>query len=89
MNDVAQQTYNGWCNRETWLVNVWLTNDEGSGLLLEEARRKKGSAYDKAEWLESALHEWADERFSEASLWTDLLRSSLNKVNWYELVSAY
>lgn len=24
------ETYNGWTNYETWVVNLWLGNDEGS-----------------------------------------------------------
>ncbi|MHA1535433.1 MAG: DUF7249 family protein [Promethearchaeota archaeon] len=24
---MSEKKYNGWFNRETWLVNLWLTND--------------------------------------------------------------
>jgi hypothetical protein len=27
---VNDQTYNGWSNRETWLVNLWMDNEQGS-----------------------------------------------------------
>ena len=29
-------TYNGWSNRETWAVNLWLTNNEGIYCTLRE-----------------------------------------------------
>jgi hypothetical protein len=25
-----EKTYNGWTNYETWLVKLWIDNDEGS-----------------------------------------------------------
>ena len=26
-NKIAFEDYNGWCNRDTWLVMLWLNND--------------------------------------------------------------
>lgn len=30
LRNVKDPTYNGWANYETWCVNLWLDNDEGS-----------------------------------------------------------
>ncbi len=28
---MSDKTYNGWTNYETWLVKLWMDNDQGSG----------------------------------------------------------
>lgn len=37
------EEYNGWSNRETWAVNLWVTNDQGFNDYVNEAMK---GAYD-------------------------------------------
>ena len=91
MTSVAQvsQTvtteYNGWTNRETWIVNLWLTNDE---CYYEELQAiiKNFDSNEQAEELEQYVHWIIDE--DEASMTTDLLSTSLCRVSWHEIARA-
>jgi hypothetical protein len=38
---MSTDEYNGWTNRETWALNLWLTNDQG----LYELTRERVAAY--------------------------------------------
>jgi hypothetical protein len=86
MNDTAIDTYNGWTNRETWLVSLWLNNDQSSYGVLLEALGRNGYDFTKAEWLKSKLEDIMYDLPLGASLWSDLLGTALAKVNWLEVI---
>lgn len=79
-------TYNGWTNYETWAVNLHLTNDE----TLYHMALSFDSASDLQESLSNGVYQMIEE-YQEKSiapiylLWQDLLTSSLQSVNWYEI----
>jgi hypothetical protein len=83
MNDSTE--YNGWTNRETWLTNLWLTNDEA---LYSQLIATQGVTGDRAEWLAERIHERLDWHLkdAEASIWVDMLRASFYRVDWAEIV---
>lgn len=91
MHSIAEETqtltaeYNGWTNRETWIVNLWLTNDECYYEELQAIIRNFDSN-EQAEELEQYVH-WIIE-VAEASMTTDLLSTSLCRVNWHEIARA-
>ena len=31
-------SYNGWTNRQTWVVNLWMTNDECSQEIIDQGK---------------------------------------------------
>lgn len=102
------EKYNGWSNRETWCVNLWLNNDEATynhlrGMVSDEKDYVNGDEWNprypsqtRAEYL---LHSIADSiealvddgnaLDAEASLYTDLLRGALNRVDYREIAKGF
>jgi hypothetical protein len=85
MRDTLATTHNGWCNRETWVVNLWITNERYADDVLRHIIKAFETLGEQAEELEY----WVRLDFEmqgESSMWSDLLSTSLGRVNWYEIV---
>ena len=76
--------YNGWSNRETWIVNLWMTGDQGYYVQLCEIISSCYNLDDQAEAFEDWIRFEYDDEYS--SLWVDLISNSLAEVDWYEIV---
>ena len=81
-------TYNGYCNRETWLVSLWLNNDQDNYELLDNVLRQSTTGFRKAEKLEALVSDQMYDLELEASLWSDLLSTALAKVDWLEVIES-
>jgi len=81
-------TYNGWSNRETWLVSLWLNNDEYNYRLFSEILEMKISSSIKAERLQELVEDQMYDLELGANLFSDLLSTSLSKVDWLEVIKA-
>ena len=87
---VAEQTatvatYSGWSNREAWIMNLWLANDE---TYCDEVRRiiKTCDEYEQAERLESLIRDEIESSLEESGLLGDLLAVSLGRISWQEII---
>ena len=80
--------YNGWTNRETWLVALWIDNEEWTYHQAREIARHTVNAYALADQLE----EWVVSELVPdlgASLASDLLTTSIGRVNWEKIAEHY
>jgi len=77
--------YNGWSNYETWLVALWLNNDQASYDALEAIKAEDGSVYSKAEQLEELTRELYE--FEPTGLVADFVNAAFGRVDWVEIVS--
>jgi hypothetical protein len=88
------EKYNGWTNYETWNVNLWMDNDEGSQSFWESQADdvvadhgdNSDAVADLAKQLET-LHR--DEMPEVAGCYADLLGAAISEVNWYEIAEHY
>lgn len=84
-----EHRYNGWTNYQTWCVNLWLSNDQSDD---EDARCLCQSARDNAYEAGKLLRDYVEDmnpHGGDASLFSDLLSSSLRAVDWEEIASHY
>jgi len=95
---MTNRTYNGWANRETWTVNLGLSNDESiSAYIDEQAREIIGECLERdhdADEATISLAEAIQEHVEEnappaAGLYADLLASALEDVDWNEIAAPY
>ena len=96
----SDSSYNGWSNYETWVVNLWLGNDEGSyntcrslaERCFEEAvadevlSQKERACYQLANELKEMIED-GNPLASEASVYADLLNASFSEINWKEIAN--
>lgn len=97
----ATTKYNGWTNYETWAVNLWIDNDQGSDRYWRECAAEAWAAADGDDrpsyWTrsEAALYALSDRikreteegspLANESSLYADLMTAALSEVDWQEI----
>lgn len=81
------RTYNGWSTYETWLVNLWIQNDQALHAVLHDEVTSAEDLYDAKQvlqaWLDNEYDLYIEERGH--GLFQDLLKGALSEVNWYEI----
>ena len=94
---INDDTYNGWKNKETWLVNVWLNNDYDLykhyiSTLTEIVEKQSNVLYTNRlviDELKEIVWEIYREEHREFGLINDLIETSLNNVDWSILAEHY
>ena len=79
-------TYNGWTNYETWLVNLWLDEEDSKAELWDQVDMTQADAVrELATVIEDSVIDRVDEMGIENGMVRDLIGSALSEVNWDEI----
>lgn len=83
------EKYNGWANKETWCVHLWLANDPGSD---DEYRRIATSYADvhrAADAIEHRVRDDAPGLPDIPGMYSELMSKALSRVDWVEIAKAF
>lgn len=78
-------TYNGWANKETWLVNLHY----GDAITEQVEEQGYMDANDIREWVEYVALECEAMSYMPSGLLMDFINTCFNEVDWDELESHY
>jgi hypothetical protein len=78
-----EKEYNGYTNYETWLVNLWIDNDEGlSEMITDITRSNRSELHNIADSIKELIEEGIPE---VTGLYADLMNAAISEVNWHEI----
>lgn len=88
---MTEKEYNGWTNYETWLVKLWMDNEQGSYEywqgVAEQHFQEHGSK--EVHLLMGHLKEQHEEALPKVSGFVaDLLNAAMSEVNWHEIANS-
>ncbi|MBX3436066.1 MAG: hypothetical protein KF861_01150 [Planctomycetaceae bacterium] len=80
-------------NRETWLVKLWIDNDQGCYLYWRDRTSqilRDENPDDARQHLAEAVREWMENLRPQLSIsaFSDLLTTAIGRVDWYEIADA-
>lgn len=88
---MSTDKYNGWSNYETWVVKLWIDNEEGSYNYWRERAQEVANEYGKEDsdgkqTLATELQEQHEEAQPETrGVFADLLGHAMGRVDWWEI----
>lgn len=88
MARLQTQTCNGWSNRKTWAVNLWITSEPETYDMLQRIIKAFDTVSEQAEELERCVRAGKDSLTGRPTMWSDLLSTALGRVNWYEIIES-
>jgi hypothetical protein len=91
---MSDEKYNGWTNRATWMVNLWMSNDEGFYREYTEMASRASSVGSFAAELEEhfgdTVRECAKSSRAESEAFVnDIMAVGLESVDWDEIATSW
>lgn len=82
--------YNGWTNYETWLCNLWLTNEEKDYKRFRRLAHRLDT-YELAQRIRGHMEQQADKFIGKrsAGFFADIVNSALREVDYYRIAESF